>query len=128
MNVLNRGSYLRLVDFKEASVDGMFCSPFDIWASVVGSVEKNFRKSQAGSLCLAPFGMPMIVPIVKPDPYRSDFEVGSGAVPKEIFGFSALMKPSRYSPSSIIASLPRSKAFEAENSSPAPACHLTSLS
>ena len=58
-------------------------------------------------------------------PSDSTASTGIGAVPYFSSGCSAAMNETRHSPSIIIASLPVSNACEAENSSPAPAFHLT---
>ena len=129
-NVLKFVSGISSGDFDELSVDGTLRISFENCASAWSFVVRYLTSSHAWSRFFPVFGMPMIVPLMYPEPYRFGCasSTGIGAVPYCSSGCSCLMNETRHSPSSIIASLPVSKACDAENSSPAPVCHLTSLS
>src|SRR5437764_6857793 len=82
MNVANFGSGLISGDVSDAFVEGTLRSPFDITASAWLLVVRYLSSAQASSLCLAPFGMPMIVPLTLAEPYSSGWasSTGIGAV------------------------------------------------
>ena len=117
------GSGLIWGDCKAAVVVGTLRSSLDSVTSALVSKARYFTSCQAAAGCLAPLGMPMMLPLMKPAPYWPDWSsaAGNGAVAYLSSGCSSARKATRHSPSNAMAILPVSKTWEDENSSPAPA-------
>ena len=80
-NVAKCASGTISVECVDATVDGTFLIALENSASACVFVVTHLTKSHACCVCLPFFGMPMIVPLMYPEPYRLGFAAGIGAVP-----------------------------------------------
>src|SRR5712691_2757507 len=81
-------------EVSELLVVGTFRRPFESTASAWSFVVRYLTSAHDGSRCLLPRGMPMIVPLMYPEPYSSGWasSTGIGAVPYFNSGCSFAMK------------------------------------